>query len=162
VDFRLSLLNEEGKTATTFREGENFSFRFEMENLRKNDKRQYKAHLMGGLFNSGFCRIYTTDGDFVYAAFQETAACAFVLRMNPFDGDNQLTVTHAIHYNNEEWHHGMCGYRRNPPVDLPKGDYYTGFTYTFEYSIPPENVETGSSTRVETGPVTMRINFTIE
>jgi hypothetical protein len=116
----------------------------------------------GGLFNRGFCRIYTTDEDLVYALFQETAACVYVLRTDPFDGDNQLTVTHAIHYNNEEWHHGTCGYRRNPPVDLPKGNYYTGFTYTFSYRIPPKNVETDFSTWVETGPVTMRIDFTIE
>ena len=45
MEFHLSLLNEQGNQAVTFRKGENFSFRFEMENIRKDDKRQYIAHI---------------------------------------------------------------------------------------------------------------------
>jgi hypothetical protein len=154
ISFKLSLLNEDGKPATVFREGENFSFCFEMENLRKNDKREYPAHFMGGLFNSGFCRIYTTDGDSVCAVFQETAACVYMFMSYPFDGDNRLIVSHPLHDDNEEWPHGTCVYRRNPTIDLPKGNYYTGFTYTFRYYILNE--------WEEVGPVTMRVDFTIK
>ncbi|MDR2041600.1 MAG: hypothetical protein LBP98_04700, partial [Tannerella sp.] len=45
VEFRLSLLNEQGEPSVTFREGENFALHFEMENLREGDKREYFAQL---------------------------------------------------------------------------------------------------------------------
>ncbi|MDR2139753.1 MAG: hypothetical protein LBP50_09425 [Tannerella sp.] len=166
VEFKLCLLNEQGEPAAVFREGENFSFRFEMENLREGDGRQYIAHLMGGLFGSGFCNVFTPDRDSVHAVFQRGARCVFVLGTDPFDGENRLSVTIPLHDDEEEWHHGTCDYFRNPPAVLPKGNYSTGFTYTFEYRIPPPgNTDINStppSTWVEVGPVTMKIDFTIE
>ena len=155
VRFRLSLLNEQGNPAVTFREGENFRFRFEMENIRKDDKREYIAHLMGFMFGGGFCDVYTRKGDLLISLFQREAACEYVMRTVPFDGKNRLTASLPLYDDNEEWPNGTCVYRRNPPSVLPKGTYSTGFTCTFEYRISPD-------TWVETGPVTMNINFTIE
>jgi hypothetical protein len=162
IAFRLSLLNEQGEPANVFNEGENFIFHFEMENLRKNDKREYAAHHMGKLLYAGFCRIYdAANGDSVYSAFQNTAACAYVYMSYPFDGDSRLNISLPLHYDNEEWRYGACVFRRNPPFFLPKGDYYTGFTCTFLYSIPSGSVEIPSS-EVETGPVTMKVYFTVK
>lgn len=162
------MLNEQGKPAVVFREGENFSFRFEMENLKKEDKRQYEAHLMGKMFAYGFRRVYTQSGDLSIAVFQNEAACEYVLRTNPFDGENRLGVTLPLYDDNEEWPNGTCVYRRNPSVALPKGSYSTGFDCTFEYRIPPvwnkndPEAVIPPTTRVETGPITMKIDFTIE
>jgi hypothetical protein len=154
VEFRLCLLNEQGEPATVFKEGENFSFRFEMENLLNGDGRRYIAHLMGALFGRGFCNVYTQDKDWVYAVFQSQAACTYVLQTDAFYGENRLMVTLPLYDDNEEWPHGTCVYRRNPPLALPKGNYSTGFIYVFEYRIP--------SAEIEVGPITMNIDFTIE
>jgi hypothetical protein len=167
IEFRLSLLNEQGNPALVFREGENFSFHFEMENVRKDDRRQYVAHIMGYLFGSGFCDVYTRNGDLSIALFQHQAACGYVMRTLPFDGENRLTVSLPLYDDSEEWRNGTCVYRRNTPSVLPKGSYSTGFTCTFDYCIPPEwdGKDWNSippKTWVEVGPITMNIDFTVE
>ncbi|MDR1456318.1 MAG: hypothetical protein LBJ01_11745 [Tannerella sp.] len=157
ISFKLSLLNEEGKPATVFREGENFSFRFEMENLRENDKREYPGQLLGNLYVNGFSHVFNQNGDWVGSPFSEGGACTKELSSFPFEGDNRPDVTVPWNGSNEEewWKYRSCDFTWSAPAVLPKGDYYTGFTYTFNYRITP-------NTWVETGPVTMRIDFTVE
>jgi hypothetical protein len=167
VEFRLSLLNEQGKPDVTFREGENIIFHFEMENVRKDDRRKYEENLMGGMFGGGFCDVYTRNGDLLISLFQRQAFCEFIFVALPFDGKNRLTVSLPLYDDSEGWPHGHCGYRRNNPSVLPKGSYSTGFTYTFRYYIPPEwdGKDWNSippETWVEVGPVTMNIDFTVE
>jgi hypothetical protein len=167
VRFKFCLLNELGEPANAFREGENFSFHFEMENLKENDKREYIVHHMGRLFSRGFCRVYTRSEDLAVAIFHNEAACAYVFQSIPFDGENRLNVNIPMYDDNGEWPYYSCTYRRNSPVALPKGTYSTGFTCTFEYRIPPvwdgKNINAiPPSTFVEVGPITMNIDFTIE
>jgi hypothetical protein len=143
VRFRLSLLNEQGNPAVTFREGENISLRFEMENLRENDGRKYWISLFCDMRARGFGEVFTPDNTLA-CALDRDVQCLTSLQTDPFDGENRYIYTLQLQV-------------QRPPVVLPKGDYYTGFTHTFEYRIPdPPN------TWVETGPVTMRIDFTIE
>jgi hypothetical protein len=161
IVFRLCLLNEAGIPATAFREGENFIFHLEMENVRKNDKRQNSILKMSSFFTGNVCCIYTPDEDSVHV-FQPTAACEYSGGLHyPFDGENRFEATVPLRDDYEEWPRGGCVFRCNPPVSLPKGKYHTEFTKTFEYRIPSGNPEI-SSTTVETGPVTMKVDFTIE
>jgi hypothetical protein len=146
ISFKLSLLNEEGKPATVFREGENFSFRFEMENLRKNDKRKASQVICASQMGTGgFGKVFTPDHTL---ACVRDIMCTLPLSLFPFDGENRYTATVPLYDT------------QHPPVVLPKGDYYTGFTYTFVYAV---SVNDGSPIwDVEVGPVTMRIDFTVE
>ncbi|MDR0700655.1 MAG: hypothetical protein LBG28_15770, partial [Tannerella sp.] len=150
VEFRLCLLNEQGEPSIVFKEGENFSFRFEMENLLKGDGRQYEADLIGDMFESSFCNVYTRDKGLVYAVFQRFPTCYTNFRTDLFDGENRLDVTIPLYDDKEGWSDGTCYHRRNSPVALPKGEYSTGFTYTFEYRTSPD-------IWVEVGPITMNI-----
>jgi hypothetical protein len=144
VEFRLSLLNEQGKPAVTFREGENISLRFEMENLRKNDGREYSIGLFCEMRTGGFGEVFTSDNMMV-CALDWDVACLASMQTFSFDGENRYVYTSRPLQS------------QRPPVVLPKGDYYTGFTHTFKYRIPdPPN------TRVEIGPITMNIDFTVE
>jgi hypothetical protein len=170
VEFRLSLLNEQGEPANVFREGENFSLHFEMENLKEGDGRQYFAQLFGDMYvGAGLGEVFSSAGERVANFFTEGEACLKILASYPFDKKNRLAVTFPWKDSqNGEWAmYLLCNFKGNPSYVLPKGAYSTGFTHTFEYRIPP--VWDGKDinaippeTWVEVGPVTMRIDFTVE
>jgi hypothetical protein len=146
ISFKLSLLNEEGKPATVFREGENISLHFEMENLRKGDSRK-TPEVICTMGTGGFGKVFTPDGT---PAYIRDIMCNMMLRLSPFDGENRYAATVQLYDT------------QHPPVVLPKGDYYTGFTYTFRYVASIDIDRYPIYEWVETGPVTMRIDFTVE
>jgi hypothetical protein len=158
IEFRFSLLNEQGEPAVTFREGENLALHFEMENLREGDKREYFVQLFGYMHTEGSLgNVYSSNGELVASFFSDGGGCDKVLASYPFDKNNLLAVTFPWKDNQrDEWTRYLsCYFKGNPSYILPKGAYSTGFTYTFEYRISPK-------TWVEVGPVTMKIDFTIE
>jgi hypothetical protein len=85
VEFRLSLLNEQGKPANVFREGENFSLHFEMENLREGDEREYLAQLFGDMYTgAGLGEVLSSGGERVASFFSEGGLCLKVLQSHPY------------------------------------------------------------------------------
>jgi hypothetical protein len=159
VEFKLCLLNEQGEPAVVFREGENFSFRFEMENLREGDKRTYPAALRCILRDIvGLGNIFTPENELAYSVSR--IMCTDIGATCPFDGENRFVMSFDLQDASDP--------ETDPPVALPKGAYTTGFTYTFRYRIPPVrdgkdiNAIPPDGTRVEVGPVSMNIDFTVE
>jgi hypothetical protein len=111
VEFKLCLLNEQGEPAAVFREGENFSFRFEMENLRKGDGREYFVQLFGDMYaEAGFGEIFSSSGERVASFFSEGGGCDKVLASYPFD-KNRLAVIFPWKGNpNGEWTKSLSCY----------------------------------------------------
>jgi hypothetical protein len=155
IRFKFCLLNEQGQPANTFKEGENFSFHFEMENLRKTNGLEFFGQLVAHMRNNGFCEVISQTPGTTGFPFGE-GGCLKVLQTYPFHGkDNQLELTVPWSDDREEWDSRLCEFKSLHQPHLPKGAYYTEFTHTFEYRITP-------NTKVEVGPVTFKINFKVE
>jgi hypothetical protein len=166
IRFRFSLLNSWGEPATVFKEGEKFSFRFEMENLQMDDNRKHFGHLTSDLLASGLSEVFTAENDTAGRPFNEAGRCAMVLKLQSFYGDDKYVETIPWSGTEDEWNDvsRLCTFYRNHLLPLSKGRYYTGFTHTFQYAIP-NAIPTDDASQyslVEFEPLTFRINFIVE
>ncbi|MDR1330618.1 MAG: hypothetical protein LBK07_00765 [Tannerella sp.] len=132
VEFRFSMLNERGEPANVFREGENFSFYFEMENLRKGDEREYYMGLYCTLSDmAGLGKIYTPDNELV-CSIRSRIMCAAALISYPFYGEEKFTMRVSLQ--------DAFDMKTYLPLNitLPKGSYSAGFTHIFDYRLNPD------------------------
>jgi hypothetical protein len=161
IRFRFCLLNEQGKPANRFKEGEDFSFSFIMENKRKTGNLMVPEQTIEKMLVNGFCKVVTQKNEVVGYPFK-VGGCKLGWEYYPFSGtDNKFELTVS-------WNDGLvgnCHFENLHQSPLPKGTYYTEFTHTFEFRIVPDAYEYLVDVPLSfksIGPVTFKINFEIE
>ena len=154
VEIKFCLLNENGVSATKFKEGENFSFYIKMTN-HSSDSLEISSQLVGYLVYNGFCMVMSHDGDSIGLPFR-SCNCTLAIRPRPFYKNDYYELTIPWSVDREAFYEsGDCTIYNFNQQNLPKGKYYTKFSHVFWFGI-----ESGGSRRI--GPLTFKINFEIE
>ncbi|HEY3373264.1 MAG TPA: hypothetical protein VGK10_20625 [Prolixibacteraceae bacterium] len=151
LEFKFCLLNEKGEAATTFGEGENFTFQFSIQNKTDNAIPFY---------DYGF---YNTDDFFAVRSEEEDFGKPFKLLGISVTKELRWILPKGYANFIVPWHEeriefqAMHGYFKglNQPY-LKKGKYYTQFSYNFTFGYPNKQPE------IETGELTFKINFEIK
>lgn len=150
VEISFCLLNEKGIPANVFKEGENFSFLFQI----KNNTQEALPFYDYGFYN-------TYDFFAVRSGSNYVGKPMKFLRLDPsaqtreIAADETATFLLPWHETRDEFIE-MYGYFKGlqQPM-LAKGKYSTKFTYNFRFAYPDQ--ETG----IETGKMTFIINFEV-
>jgi len=154
IAFKFCLLNEQGKPATVFNEGENFSFYFSVTNQSKKDF-FYDAYLLA--FDKNFLRIYnSSDFDFEksYKPLNHTDIGVAAYSFN--DGDVYIFKVPWLHEKNSVLCNEKFWYESIVRKPLVKGFYYTNFKYSFYFQGQDEN------NTIRTDSIDFKINFKIQ
>jgi hypothetical protein len=151
VEFSFCLLNEKGEVTTVFRQGENFSFQF----LIKNKTDESLPFYDYGFYNTYDFFTVRSGADYLGKPmkFLKYSPVAEIREMAP-----DATETFSVPWQEERSEfQQMHGYFEglNQPL-LPKGKYYTKFTYNFKFGYP------GKAPKIETGKMTFIINFEVK
>jgi hypothetical protein len=154
IEFKFYLLNEQGKTATVFNEGENFTFYFSVTNTR-NEKLFFDPGFAYSKEND-FCKVYTSDNQvigkpYMFRGNDKVGAAAY-----PFDINKEYVFEQLWTGNLDtawRWEYGY--YTNTFQTLLPKGNYYTGFKYRFQF---PSSV----NSTLYTNMLNFKINFQIQ
>ena len=155
IEFKFCLLDENGVSATKFKEGENFSFYFKITN-HSSDSLEISGQFAGYFIYGGFCMVMSQDGDSIGFPF-ESCFCDLVIRPYPFYENDDYELTIPWSDDREILHKSMlCTLNGFNQQNLPKGKYYTEFSHVFWFGIVPENLSR------QIGPLTFKINFEIE
>lgn len=151
VEFSFCLLNENGRPATIFKEGEDFWFRFQI----KNNTAEALPFNDYGFYN-------TYDFFTVHDASASLGKPMIFLKHDTSAEAREIapgaTETFALpwHAEKEEFQL-MYGYFEGiHQPDLQKGKYYTKFTYNFKFGYP------GKTPQMETGKMTFFISFEVK
>lgn len=148
IRFKFCLLNEQGVPANKFKEGENFSFHFEMTNQEVTDSLCFRHGLICELVHDGFGRIISGHDT---TSFFQNLFCAEDLRYTPFYGEqNHYEETLPVDYKP-----GTTGYVE---PELPSGVYSTEFTHTFEFAVGSKRTLSNKCKE----SLIFKINFEIE
>ena len=163
IEFKFCLLNEKGVPATRFKQGEDFSFHFEMINHRRDRLYTYTNGLECDNMFRYFGQVISQEQDTIFT--RSAPVCTLGSATLPFYGkDNKREMTvhcreiqHRIRF--DENNHLKQETFQMP--DLPAGEYYTEFLSEFKFiyyaktACEPEHY-------YYIGPVTFKINFKIE
>ena len=139
VEFKFCLLNEQGKPATIFNEGENFTFSFSIKNNRK-EKLHANPDNFQFIYLKDFFAVKKRNkyyGKAYLYDFPEDYQPMFPAIMNWFAPSTTKVIDSPLFENTDE-------------VSLRKGVYHTNFYYSFDF---------GS---VKTDKLTFKINFEIK
>jgi hypothetical protein len=123
IVFKYSLLNEQGKPANKFKQGEDFSCHFTMTNKNGPDDLVFWHTLPCSLIGAGLWNIQAEDGE-VRRLENWGVNCTAVLMTLPFYGSHN-------HY--EFTFSSAAGNGTFDPDLLTPGNYYIDFAYKFEF-----------------------------
>lgn len=159
VKFKFYLLNEQGKPATSFKQGENFNFCLEMENQEKASNLRIVDDIYK-LINDGFCKVISQTKGVIGNPFM-SVNCTDNFRTFPFYGeDKQCKIIIPWIDKNQFFSSVPFCFDVAPQPVLAKGVYYTEFSHVFSFYIPPDSPDKLSSSK-KIGPLTFKINFEI-
>jgi len=154
IAFKFCLLNEQGKPATVFNEGDNFSFYFSVSN---NSKKDY--FYAGGdiACDKNFFRVYNSSGYDFGKSYSPLPTPEVGIVRFPFNAG-------TVHIIKVPWLHEkdsiLCAenfcYESIIQKPLVKGIYYTGFKYSFYFQGQNE------SNTFRTDSINFKINFKIQ
>jgi hypothetical protein len=154
IEFKFCLLNEQGKPATVFDEGENFTFLFAIKNNRSESLPFYDY----GYYELDDFLAVKSEGKsygqpFIFEGYSTTEEIRWLLS----GVSNELGYNFMVPWHDErdEWqlHWGFFESAKQP--FLEKGTYYTQFAYSFTFGMPKEP-------ELETGLISFKINFEIK
>ncbi|MDR1153180.1 MAG: hypothetical protein LBL04_00590 [Bacteroidales bacterium] len=154
IAFKFCLLNEHGKPATVFGEGENFNFYFSVANQSKKDF-YYNAGELS--YNKSFLCVYDSSGFDFGKSYHPLPQRDIGIAAYPFKNG-------SVHIIKVPWLHEkdsvMCAenfcYKSHIQKPLVKGSYYTGFKYSF-YLQGQQDENT-----IKTDSINFQINFKIQ
>jgi len=134
IAFKFCLLNEQGKPATVFNEGENFSFYFSVTN--KTNKKLYFipefAHT--NIIDNEFCVVFTSDSQRIGRPFNFLGYDKIGIGAYPFDPEtNYVFEQQWIDKQDSTWGWKYGYYESSHQTPLPAGDYFTGFQSRFQF-----------------------------
>lgn len=154
IEFKFCLINENGVTATSFIEGQNFSFLLALTN-----KTSDSLHLDNSFFqpSSNFCKVYDSNNaliglPFIFKWRDEIGSAA-----HPFYGmKDKYELTVPWKDDRNEWQTINCHFESTHQNLLPKGEYYTIFTHRFCFD------HKNGKPNVCTDSLIFKINFEIK
>ena len=157
IAFKFCLLNEQGKPATIFNEGENFNFYFSVTNLTNEKLLFYHGFDYTNMKDNEFCEVFTSDNQeigepFIFLGYDKIGIGAY-----PFNSEkNYVFEQRWVDMRDSTWRWEYGYYKSNNQTPLPIGDYYTGFQYRFQIE------STDSGTNFSDTTLTFKINFKIK
>jgi len=154
IAFKFCLLNEQGKPATIFNEGENFSFYFSVSN---DSKKNYYYVGYAIAYDKNFLRVFNSSGYDFGKSYSPLPIPEVGIAAWPFNAG-------AVHIIKVPWLHEkdsvLCAenfcYESIIQKPLVKGIYYTGFKYSFYFQGQNE------SDTFRTDSINFKINFKIQ
>ena len=154
IAFKFCLLNEQGKPATVFNEGENFSFYFSVTNQSKKDF-YYDAYLLA--YDKKFLRTYTSSNFDLGKSYNPLLHTDIGIAAYPFnDGDVYIIKVPWLHEKGSVLCVENFWYESIIQKPLVKGFYYTNFKYSFYFQGKQDN------NTVRTDSINFKINFKIQ
>jgi len=157
IAFKFCLLNEHGKPATVFNEGENFSFYFSVNNNTSENLLFYPGFAYANPKDNGFCEVYTLDNQNIGKPFVFLGCDLIGIGAYPFNSEKNYVFEQQwkdMRDSTWRWEYGY--YESSNQTPLPVGDYHTGFQYRFQFE------STGTSTNFLDTTLTFKINFKIQ
>lgn len=150
VKLSFCLLNKDGQPASVFKEGENFSFQFQIKNKTSEplpiyDFRFYNTY---DFFNVRSAKAYLGKP----MKFLHYITPGEVREIAP-DKTESFTVPWHVEEIEFQLMNGLFVGLHQP--ELPKGKYFTKFTYNFRFGYPDKDPQ------IETGKMTFIINFEV-
>ena len=153
ITYEFYMLNEKGERTTVFNQGEDFTFCFYVTNNCGHgiiyDVDYYQPE--NGLFT-----VYDYYGNDYGSANRRYGKLGVDYYMEPgwrWGVESQwIALAYEIH-DYDDWIKFFPNPNKREP--LPRGDYYTEFTYAFKHTCGDQNVQVASE------PLTFRINFKI-
>lgn len=132
IEFKFCLLNEEGKPATVFNEGENFSFYFSVTNNSSEKFYFYPGYAYSN--EDGFSRVYNSDNQDKGKPYQVINVLDIGVGAYPFNiGESYIFEQSWVDVRDSNWSWGKATYKSTYKPYLEKGNYYTGFKYRFQF-----------------------------
>ena len=134
IVFKFCLLNEQGKPATVFNEGENFSFYFSVTN-RTNEKLYfYPGFAYTGAKDNEFCEIFTSKNQRIGKPFVFLGCDLIGIGAYPFNSEKNYVFEQLwVDMRDSTWRWEYGYYKSSKKTHLPTGDYFTGFQYRFQF-----------------------------
>lgn len=150
IEFKFCLLNEEGKPATVFNEGENFSFYFSVTN---NSSEKFYFY-PGYAYSDEFSRVYSSNNQDKGQPYQTINVLDIGVGAYPFNiGESYIFEQPWVDVRDSNWSWEKATYKSTHKPYLEKGNYYTGFKYRFQFEgEKPVNMDT----------LNFKINFKIK
>ncbi|HDR50070.1 MAG TPA: hypothetical protein ENN90_00415 [Mariniphaga anaerophila] len=155
IEFKFCLLNEQGKPATVFDEGENFTFLFAIKNNRSESLPFYDY----GYYELNDFLAVKSNGKshgrpFIFKGYSTTLELKW-LRSEVSD-DLSYKFMVPWHDERDEWQLYWGFFESTKQPFLEKGEYYTQFVYNFSFGLPDKEP------KLETGLISFKINFKIK
>jgi hypothetical protein len=152
IVFEFYLLNEEGVASTVFNEGENFSFYFSVTNNRNEKFYFYPGYALS--YENNFCEVFNSDNKSYGKPFILGVINLIGIGGFPFDTEAVCFFKQPWSDNRDSiWRWGPGHFTSTFRERLPKGNYYTSFSYPFEFE--------GESSKYSY-PLQFKINFMIK
>ena len=155
IAFKFCLLNEQGKPATVFNEGDNFSFYFSVTNQSKKDF-YYDGYRLA--FDENFLRVYNLSNFDFEKSYKPLSHTDIGIAAYPFnDGDIYIIKIPWLQHEKDSilCVENFC-YESIIQKPLIKGFYYTNFKYSFYFQGQQDN------NTVRTDSINFKINFKIQ
>lgn len=142
LEFTYQILDKDGKPTIRLKEGEPFSFYFEMKNNRK-DQLYYRGNTFScDLYAHGLAKVITNNKEELGDGF----VCPQSATLRPFNEGEVSTISKEFSSSKTE---GIIN-------SLSQGEYYTELNNTFSFGDEDGDVI------LVVGPLTFRIDFTVE
>ena len=159
IEFKFCLLNEQGKPATVFNEGENFTFQFNIKNFRNESLPFYDY---GYLKQSDFFSVRSSNKSygqpFNFVGYQITKEMRWLLDEEYLNDNTLPSYEFSVPWKDdrENWQLLWGVFEGMNQELLDKGRYYTQFSYQFTFGDRNEEPE------LKTNLLTFKINFEIK
>ena len=153
LTFQFRLLNEAGKEATEFQQGQNFTFNLQVTNYSSNRWDLFSSRLFDARdFLRVFKVISTTDSIDIGQPFDTNVFCSG--DEVPIKSNELMDFKFNWASDSTQFPNRGCGIRGANRAKLPAGKYKTGFTHRFQFW-------EGDSFRVSK-PVRFNIDFLVK
>ncbi|MDO4703209.1 hypothetical protein [Tannerella sp.] len=153
IAFKFCLLNEQGKPATVFKEGENFTFYFRIKN-ETGKNFYYNAYPC--VYAKDFFSIWYSSGKTVGKSYEAMAQEDIGIAAYPFNNnDSYIFKVSWVHPEESIVQGGDFRYRSLKRKPLKAGSYYTSFSHKFKL------FPVSGGKHMETEDIHFKINFKI-
>lgn len=152
IKFEFCILNAQGKPATVFNEGENFTFQFAIKNNRTKSLPFYDY----GFYElNDFLAVKSDEKSygqpFIFKGYSPTKELRWLQV-----GEYSYNFMVPWHDERNEWQLLWGFFESTKQPFLKVGNYYTQFSYKFSFASPNKEPE------LETDLITFKINFEIK
>ncbi|RRD62652.1 hypothetical protein [Tannerella forsythia] len=153
IAFKFCLLNEQGKPATVFKEGENFSFYFRIKN-ETGKNLYYNAYPCA--YSDNFFSVSDSFGKIVGKSYEALPQTDIGIAAYPFNNNDSYTFKVAwLHPEKSIVQGGDFDYKSLKREHLKTGNYYTGFSHKFKL------FPASGDKHIEIEDIHFKINFKI-